>query len=183
MADDRDIDLGVPDAWPIDMPLNALGRTPVERRIVAEGPALLRIAQAVRVDAVKALEASLRLSPWLDGVEIHGRWSAVVVQTCGVSLEPFDSPLVGDFVVRAVPTGSDLLQPGDGHELELDAEAEDPPDEIHDGMLHLGAYVVEDLSLAIDPFPRKPDAVFTPPDVSDEPSPFAVLARLKTREP
>jgi hypothetical protein len=43
----------------------------------------------------------------------------------------------------------------------------------------LGAYVVEDLSLAIDPFPRKPGAAFAPPQMAAEPSPFIVLAKLK----
>ncbi|HUO21459.1 MAG TPA: DUF177 domain-containing protein [Caulobacteraceae bacterium] len=179
MAQDRGLEPGVPDAWPVDMPLHEVGRAPVERRIIAEGPALARIAEAVGVDALKTLDAALRISPWLDGVEIHGLWSAEVTQTCGVSLEPFDSVLAGDFTVRAVPTGSALLGDPADPDLELDPEADDPPDEISDGLLHLGAYVVEDLSLAVDPFPRKPDAVFAAPDLAPEPSPFAVLSQLK----
>ena len=43
----------------------------------------------------------------------------------------------------------------------------------------LAAYVVEDLALAIDPFPRKPGVEFEAPDAPGEPSPFAVLAKLK----
>ncbi len=81
--------------------------------------------------------------------------------------------------VRAVPSGSPALSAEPEHELELDPEADDPPDEISDGVLPLGAYVLEDLSLAIDPFPRKPGVAFEPPPGPSEPSPFAVLARLK----
>jgi hypothetical protein len=63
--------------------------------------------------------------------------------------------------------------------LELDPEADDPPDEMVNERLPLGAYVVEDVSLAVDPFPRKPGAAFEAPDAASEPSPFAVLSQLK----
>jgi uncharacterized metal-binding protein YceD (DUF177 family) len=58
-------------------------------------------------------------------------------------------------------------------------DAVDPPDLIEDGIIDLGGYVVEHLALELDPFPRKPGAEFTPPETDPEPSPFAVLARLK----
>jgi hypothetical protein len=38
---------------------------------------------------------------------------------------------------------------------------------------------VEQLSLALDPFPRAAGAEFTPPEESAEISPFAVLKALK----
>lgn len=183
MASDRGLDgesgAGVAGAWPIDMPLHELGRGPQERRIAAEGPALARIAAVVGVDALKSLEAAVRVTPWMDGAQIEGRWSAVVVQTCGITLEPFESNLGGEFGIRAVPSGSPALASGETHELDLDPEADDPPDEVADGVLHLGAYVVEDLSLAVDPFPRKPGASFEAPQTVAEPSPFAALAKLK----
>ena len=40
-------------------------------------------------------------------------------------------------------------------------------------------HVIEHLALEIDPFPRKPDAVFEPPATEEETSPFAVLKGLK----
>jgi hypothetical protein len=43
------------------------------------------------------------------------------------------------------------------------------------------AYVVEHLALALDPFPRKPGAVFQPPEATPEASLFAVLLELKPR--
>jgi len=45
-------------------------------------------------------------------------------------------------------------------------------------VVDLAAYVVEHLALEIDPFPRKPGAVFTPPEPEEPPSPFAVLKGL-----
>jgi hypothetical protein len=159
-----------------------LGRATVERRLVAEGPTLARIALALELVELKSLEATLRITPWLDGAQIDGAWTASIVQNCGITLEPFETALGGALSVRAVPSGSSALQVEADHEIEVDPEADDPPDEITDGILPLGAYVVEDLSLAIDPFPRKPGADFQPPPELSEPSPFAVLARLKDAE-
>ncbi len=70
-----------------------------------------------------------------------------------------------------------------GGELDLDPDADDPPDVLEGDKIDLGAYVVEDLSLAIDPFPRKPGAAFEAPDTGAEISPFAVLAKLKGGTP
>jgi len=55
-------------------------------------------------------------------------------------------------------------------------------DEATGEALDLAAYVVEALALALDPFPRKPGAVFVSPAPVGETSPFAALARL-TRPP
>jgi hypothetical protein len=177
------LEQGVASAWPITLALHELGRGAGERRLIAEGPTLKRIAEALDLLELKSLEATLRISPWLDGAEIEGRWSAVVVQMCGITLEPFETALGGELALRAVPSGSAALPVDPDHELELDPDADDPPDEITDGILPLGTYVVEDLSLAIDPFPRKPGATFEAPEGPAEPSPFAALARLKTSDP
>ena len=68
-------------------------------------------------------------------------------------------------------------------ELDLDPEADDPPDLLESDRIDLAAYVVEDLALAIDPFPRKPGVAFEAPDQPGELSPFAVLAKLKGGAP
>jgi uncharacterized metal-binding protein YceD (DUF177 family) len=127
----------------------------------------------------------MRASPWLDGAQIEGRWQARVRQTCGVTLEPFESDLEGEIRLRALPQGSAALGGPDeaGGELDLDPEADDPPEVLPDDRIDLGAYVVEDLSLAIDPFPRKPGVEFEAPEQPGEPSPFAVLAKLKGGAP
>jgi hypothetical protein len=135
------------------------------------------IAKALKLVDLRRLSARVRLSPWCDGVELSGTWSAVVGQICGVSLDPFDTELGGDFQVRCAPLGSPLLAPPES-EVEIDLDADDPPDVLeHDGV-DVAAYVVEHLALEIDPFPRKPGAEFTPPPAETPPSPFAVLSRL-----
>ncbi len=181
MADDLD----VRGAWREVMTLAEAQRGAVRRSLEADEATRGRIARALGLDALDSLGAEIRVSPWLDGVQIDGRWTARVRQTCGVTLEPFDSNIVGEIRVRALPQGSAALGGADeaGGELDLDPDADDPPDVLEDDKIDLGAYVVEDLSLAIDPFPRKPGVEFEAPEQAGELSPFAVLAKLKGGAP
>jgi hypothetical protein len=145
--------------------------------LAADAAARERIARTVGVDALLELTASLALQPWLDGAQLTGRFHARVEQTCGVTLEPFEQRLEGGLDVRLVPAGSPNA-PEEGREVALDPEAPDPPDVVDDA-IDLGGYLVEHLALEVDPFPRKPDAVFEPPPDESPASPFAVLKGLK----
>jgi uncharacterized metal-binding protein YceD (DUF177 family) len=69
-----------------------------------------------------------------------------------------------------------------GAEIELDPEAPDPPDLLEGDTIDLAGYLVEHLSLAIDPFPRKAGAVFDYDPKTEDLSPFAVLKGLKDKE-
>jgi uncharacterized metal-binding protein YceD (DUF177 family) len=169
--------------WPEPVSLAEATRGPLRRALVADELARARIAQALGLDALLSLEADLRVQPWLDGVEIEGSWRARVGQTCGVTLEPFESDIEGHIRLRAAPEGSPALGASEDHELDLDPDAEDPPDVLERDEIDLGGYVVEDLSLAIDPFPRKPGVAFEAPEAQNEPSPFAILAKLKGGTP
>ncbi len=59
--------------------------------------------------------------------------------------------------------------------------AEDPPEPIVNGAIDLGALAVEFLMLGLDPYPRKPGAVFEPVIAPVDPAdhPFAALGALK----
>ena len=181
MADSLD----VRGAWNEPVALSEAQRGTVKRVLTADDATRGRIAKALGLESLGRLEAEMRVVAWLDGVEVSGRWSAQVGQICGVTLEPFTSDLQGEIHLKALPEGSPALGGADesGSELDLDPEADDPPDVLEDDRIDLGAYVVEDLSLAIDPFPRKPGAEFQAPDQGGEPSPFAVLAKLKGGAP
>ncbi len=158
---------------------------PLIRELEADEAARARLARALDLVGIERLQARLAVSGWFDGLQIEGRWSARIVQTCGVSLEAFDTELSGDLFVRVVPAGSPhaAVDAGDGDdepgELVFDLEADDPPDVLESDAADLGAYVIEHLALAIDPFPRKPGAAFEPPTPSAEISPFAKLKAWK----
>jgi hypothetical protein len=65
-----------------------------------------------------------------------------------------------------------------------DIHAYDPPDEIVNGHVDLGALTAEFLALGLDPYPRKPgvDFAFEGGGPAKE-SPFAALAKLKESRP
>ena len=53
------------------------------------------------------------------------------------------------------------------------------PEPLIGGVVDLGALAIEFLILGLDPYPRKPGAVFEPPqDHKPEAGPFAALAKL-----
>jgi hypothetical protein len=167
-------------AWSVPVRLAEAGRWREPRRLEPDEAARARIASALDLAGLPSLQAEVTVKPWHDGVEVEGRWRATVTYSCGVSLEPFDALLQGEFSVRAVPPSSQLAEvSADDGEVELDLEADDPPDVLDGEVVDLGAYVVEHLALELDPFPRKPGAVFEPPAPEEPPSPFAALARLK----
>ena len=137
------------------------------------------IAHDLQIEGLPELSADLSIRPWLDGAEITGRFEARIAQVCGVTLEVFEQEIIGEIELRVVPRGSpNTPLELEGGEIELDPMAPDPPDVLDSDLIDLGCYLVEHLALAIDPFPRKPGAVFDyAPDKTEE-SPFAVLRRL-----
>ena len=167
--------------WSDLIGLAELKAAPVVRHIAADHAARGRIAESVGLDRLDSLHAEVRVTPWLDGAVVEARWSAVVEQTCGVSLEPFGSELEGAFAVRVLPRAGAHALPVQGREIVVDPDSEDPPDLLDGDSIDLAAYVVEHLALEIDPFPRKPGVEFAPPDEERPPSPFAVLRDLKAK--
>lgn len=166
--------------WSAPVRLNEIARLAQPVKLAPDAEARARIAKALDLVDLPRLEGEVRLRPWMDGVELEGEWNADVVYRCGVTVEPFDAALSGRFSVRAVPPDSPharLAEEAD--EIEIDLDADDPPDVLEGEAVDLGAYLVEHLALELDPFPRKPGAVFEPPPPENPESPFAVLRRLK----
>ena len=167
-------------AWRHMIRLSDLARGPLSVTLEPDAEARAAIAKELALEGLPALQGRITARPWLDGAEISGRFNAVVEQICGVTLDPFETQIDGDFVVRAVPAGSpNAPADSEGGEVEMDLEAPDPPDVLSSDDIDLAGYLIEHLALEIDPFPRKPGAEFDyEPNVQEE-SPFAVLKRLK----
>ncbi len=156
-----------------------VGRGPVKRSLQADETARKAIARLLGIVSVESLKAELTIRPWMDGAEIDGSFTADIVQTCSVTAEPFEETAEADFVIRVLPPGSVNAPQDPVDEIELDLEADDPPDVLEGEDIDLGGYVVEHLALELDPFPRKPGAEFLPPRDDTDLSPFAVLRMLK----
>ena len=143
-----------------------------------------RIAADLGLESLPALVAKLTLKPWLDGVEITGRFGRRGrADLLRLAQNPFQHPLEGVIEVRAVPKGSPNATEASGGELDYDPEAPDPPDVLDGETIDLAGYVVEHLALEIDPFARKPGVEFEYSDPAPEESPFAVLRNIPKREP
>lgn len=169
-------------AWPVIVRLDEIARgrpgQPFRRHLIADAPARAAIAKALDLVSLDSLEAEVTGQGWFDGAAIEARWRGKIVQICGVELEPFSTALEGDFQLRVVPSGS-IHAPDPEAEVVIDLEADDPPDVLDGDGVDLGLYVVEHLALDIDPFPRRPGAVFEAPPALPETSPFAALKALK----
>lgn len=148
------------------------GRRQSLRATEAECAAL---ARRFGIPAVTAFGAELELRVEGGGaIRARGRLQASVVQSCVVTLEPVAQKVEDAVDLRFLPSGR---EPSD----------EDPngPDEIptERGVMELGEALAEQLSLALDPYPRAPGASLpameedaaAPEPGPERPNPFAVL--------
>jgi uncharacterized metal-binding protein YceD (DUF177 family) len=169
--------------WSHTVTLADIGRSTQSVSLSADNATRVAIARELGLERLDSLTANVRAKPWLDGAEITGALEAEVTQICSLTGEPFDSVLRSDFTVRVVPEGSDAAPRNDSAEVDIDPEGDDPPDVLDNDRVDLAAYVVEHLALEVDPFPRKPGAVFEPPAEEEPISPFAVLTQLRRDPP
>lgn len=138
-------------------------------------------ALAARFELVRLdrLEGDVEVTPVDAGLTFHvaGRLDADVVQSCVVTFEPVPARVEAAFdrlFGRDVPVEADA-------EIEVDVMAE-TPEPIDGDKLDLGEILAEELSLALDPYPRAPEAdrkmaEFT--DAEEAAHPFGALARLR----
>ncbi len=159
---------------PLSRPVSVerLGPEGMEETVVATPEECAALADDFKLPAIHALTGTFRLSGTRSRVHVSGRIDATVSQICVVTLDPFDSDIQENVDVE-------FAAPGAASEL----RGEDPPDEIVDGMVDLGALTAEFLALGLDPYPRKPGVDFTFEAADDRPdSPFAALGTLKRNE-
>jgi hypothetical protein len=112
------------------------------------------------------------------GLRVIGRVSATVSQNCVVTLEPLNNEIDEEVDLLFMPQTAPAEPIGDDEESRGQADVKrDGPEPLIGGVVDLGALATEFLLLGIDPYPRKPGAVFEPPqDVTAEEGPFAALA-------
>ena len=148
------------------------------REIAAEPAERAALARRLGLLSLDRLEARVTLEPLAGGlVRVDSLLTADVVQECVVSLEPV--------AVRVEDRASLLYgEDGDGaQEVVLSGEAE-PVEPAVGGTIDIGEAAAQQLSLALDPFPRAPGVAppeATAPVEDQAESPFAALARWKEK--
>lgn len=125
-----------------------------ERKVTIAADEGERAALAKRfglVDVAK-LEAEFAIRRSAAGIGATGRVRAEVTQACSVTGEPLAARVDEPVSLRFVEPG-----PANTEEVDLDADALDTI-EITGGGVDLGEAAAETMALALDPFPRSPDA-------------------------
>jgi uncharacterized metal-binding protein YceD (DUF177 family) len=163
--------------------LDRIGLKERSYEIEADQAECAALAKRLGVPAVNKFAATIRLRLTGGGkiVRMSGQIRAELTQICVVTLEPMSSSVEEDFSrlysVEAEDDRTEVV-------IEID---EDLPDPVEDGHIDMGEAAAEHLALAMDPFPRKQGAAFTPPpeeplEPEVRPSPFAALASVAKKE-
>jgi uncharacterized metal-binding protein YceD (DUF177 family) len=141
------------------------------------------IARALDLRDCTAFRITCKIMPKPDDrYRVTGTLAAETTQRCVVTLDPVAGRIEETFDVEFWP--QDRIPAPRGGELDLDDGPDIEP--LAGGTIPLGSIVFEYLASAVDPFPRKPDAVFEQDATTDakgagagDDTPFAVLAQLK----
>ncbi len=154
--------------------LDRIGPRGMTVNIEAKPEELPAVAVRLRILALERLHCAFKLRRvGTSTVEAEGALRARVTETCVVSLDPFSHDVEESFTVQFVPAGTEDDNP--------DPEAVDQIP-YTGGAADLGEAAVEQLALALDPFPRKPGAVLPAEATEEAPNPFAALLARRAQD-
>jgi uncharacterized metal-binding protein YceD (DUF177 family) len=141
--------------------------------VEANGAECKAVAERLGVPEIHSLTCRFELANGPGGrIDATGDLRARLTRVCVVSLDPFETELAERFRVDFVEEGT---------------EADEDPESVDEipmpgGVLDLGEAVVEQLALALDPYPRKPGAELPETGTAPAETPFAALSALKRRQ-
>ena len=175
-----------PDPWRVPVAVMQIPDTGLHRDIEANEATRKAMADTGNLREVLSAHAAFDVTPKTGGrFHVTGYVRARIGQTCVVTLEPIESEIDEPIDVifappEQIPQMADLVDEA----AESDQEIPDPPEPIENGIIDLGRVATDALFLAVDPYPRKPDAVFEPLVEAADPEdhPFAALKALKVDE-
>jgi len=151
-------------------------------RLEADAPARARIAARLRVPAVERLEGDVELAVTKAEIRATGVLRAALTRECVASLEEMTETVEDPFDVVFLRARPDAGAAASGGETdagtEQAAEDWDAPEVHEEDVFDLGEFLTQQLSLAMDPFPRKPGAESLAARYGEDGpvSPFADLA-------
>lgn len=165
--------------WRVAVAVTDVAETGEHMDLVADADTRAAIARIAGLRDLPRLEASFDLLPHSGGgLRVTGRVSATAGQTCVVTLEPLPNDVEEEIDLLYMPAVEAAAATDDEPEAEA-APKRDEPEPLVGGTVDLGVLATEFLLLGLDPYPRKPGAVFEAPrDNRAEAGPFAGLAGL-----
>lgn len=149
--------------------------------VQADAAARSRIAARLGLIDVARFDVTAEIRAVAGGIAAKGKVQAEVVQRCAATDLPVPATLTEDFDLKYL-RDIDAAGGADEEEIEIsDADCDILP--LEDERIDLGEAAVQTLSLALDPFPRHPDAdqILAAKGVLSEEAagPFAALAKLR----
>jgi uncharacterized metal-binding protein YceD (DUF177 family) len=151
--------------------LDRIGARSIDITVEASPEECAAVAERLLVVGIPALRCAFVLTRVAGGiVEAQGHLQARVSRTCVVSLDEFEAGVDERFRLRFVPAGTESDDPNPESEDEVPYTGD---------FLDLGETAVEQLALALDPYPRKPDAELPVAETEAPEHPFAALASLR----
>jgi uncharacterized metal-binding protein YceD (DUF177 family) len=155
---------------------------PGDTDVEIEASAEERTALARRFDliGIDRLVARFALRRDASGILATGHLSAAVTQSCGITGDPLPATIDEDFAIRFLPESEGEAQD------DIDLSEEEMDTVFYSGSaLDLGEAAAETLALALDPFPRSPNAAEALRQAGviseEEAGPFGALAALKDK--
>jgi uncharacterized metal-binding protein YceD (DUF177 family) len=172
------------DPWRVPIVVEQIPDTGLHRAFEASDAVRAAMADLADLREIGSASASFDLNLKSGGrVHVTGQVRARIGQTCVVTLDPIENEIdeAIDLMFapsEQIPSLSALVE----QTAESDEEIPDPPEPIVNGMIDLGRLATDALLLAVDPYPRKADAVFEPPKETIDPDdhPFAALKALQS---
>jgi uncharacterized metal-binding protein YceD (DUF177 family) len=163
--------------WRFPVVLEDIAETGERFELTADADVRTAVAQVAGLRDLPRLEATFEVTRHgATGLHVVGQVSATVGQSCVVTLEPLANEVTEQLDLLFLPRPLEQETEWTGTRDEQSAEAEP----LVGGQIDLGALATEFLILGLDPYPRKPGAVFQPvQDATPQPGPFAALAALK----
>ena len=169
--------------WSVPVTVAQIPDAGLHRDIEASPAARAAMAEVAGLREILIARASLDVTPKGGGrFHVAGHVRARIGQTCVVTLDLIENDIdeAIDLIFappEQIPELADLVDEA----AESDVEIPDPPEPIENGVIDLGRVATDALFLGINPYPRKPDAVFEPPVVAADPEdhPFAALKALQ----
>ncbi len=157
------------------VPIDRISSSGLTLNIEADTQECAAIARRLMIPGVASVRCAWRLRPSQGGrLEAEGSLRARTRQVCVVTLDEFESELVEEFSILFVPSGTEQ-------------DTSDDPDEPDQlpftaGVLDVGEATVEQLALALEPYPRKPGAELPETDYGQPEGPWVALTKWRASD-
>jgi uncharacterized metal-binding protein YceD (DUF177 family) len=174
--------MALPDTPEFSRPVSLaeIGKGSAERQIEAEPGEMAALAKRFGLISVDRLSATLAFYRDGDIINAQGRFAARITQSCVASGAPVAAQIDEPFQIRFLP------EVAFAPDTEIELEPGDCDTMFHNGrIIDLGEAVAQSMALALDPFPRSPDAAdllkSAGVKAEEDAGPFGALAALRDK--